>query len=66
MRRYTGSRPRGTDGARVPETPTGTITDRAYAELNRRGNKAHPTWMDADSVRRRLASNAQHDKASQS
>jgi hypothetical protein len=45
--------------ARVPNT----ITDKAWADLGRRAQKAHPDVLSDDATRRRLASTAQRRKA---
>lgn len=43
-----------------------TINDKAYADLQRRAQKAAPPMFDSKAVKQRLASNAQRGKAQQS
>ncbi|WKU02853.1 hypothetical protein [Micromonospora sp. HUAS LYJ1] len=47
-------------------TVPNTITDQQYADLNRRAQKANPSWFTDQAVKRRKASSAQQDKADQS
>ncbi|WP_435120754.1 hypothetical protein [Micromonospora tulbaghiae] len=48
-----------------PAVPN-TITDRQYADLSRRAQKANPSLFSDEAIRRRKASQAQQRKAGQS
>ncbi|MGV9979498.1 hypothetical protein ACWDUH_17645 [Micromonospora wenchangensis] len=47
-------------------TVPNTITDRQADDLERRAQKANPSWLSNKAIAQRKASSAQQDKADQS